>query len=428
MPDQKATIYGMPYVPGFVQGVLWKEVSRVTADSILLLSQTDVDSLQDLPAGFIVVEGAPLSHAMVKFLSIGLPTIIIDSQQAASLQDGDVISLDGVTGGISQHTENNLRIPVSANTHRQTKACTTDGVVVQLRASVRNVVAVKKAVSVGADAIGLVRSEFLLPQDGSIPDVDFYRQAFKDLCEAANTLPVTIRLLDITADKLPDCLANVDAVGGALGMQGVRLFKLEPIRSMLHAQLNAINDLRRTYDIRILVPYLVRREELQYWVDYIHKYLDDPIKIGAMVETPASALDFYHWFDIVDFVAIGNNDLMQCLFAADRNLPELSNYLDPYAPLLFRFLKQVANSANGYIEQVQLCGLLSQLPGILPVLLGLGYRAFSVDVAMIPYLKQTINTTNLSTAEALAMRVCSCTETRQVQEILNIHSKFGGFS
>jgi len=426
MSDQQATVYGMPYVPGLAQGVLWQGVSHVAADSILLLSQTDINSLQDLPAGFIVVEGAPLSHAMVKFLSIGLPTIIIDSQQAASLQEGGVIAIDGVTGSISQYAEDNFRLSVPPKNHRQTKARTTDGVVVQLRASVRNVVAVKKAVSVGADAIGLVRSEFLLPQDGSIPDVDFYLQAFNDICEAANKLPVTIRLLDITADKLPDCLAQVDAVGGALGMQGVRLFKLEPIRSMLHAQLNAISELSRSYDIRILIPYLVRREELHYWVDYIHKYLDGSIKIGAMVETPASALDFNHWFDIVDFVAIGNNDLMQCLFAADRNRPELNNYLDPYAPLLFRFLKQVAKSAKGHIEQVQLCGVLSQLPGILPVLLGLGYRVFSVDAAMIPHLKQTISTANLSAAEALAMRVCSCIETRQVKNILNIHCKFDG--
>ena len=91
-----------------------------------------------------------------------------------------------------------------------------------------------------------------------------------------------------------------------------------------------------------------------------------------MTEVPAAILDMQHWFEVADFVSIGCNDLMQCLFAADRDIPELRNYLDPCAPALFRFLRQAATAAGENIDKVQLCGLLPQMPGVLPVLLGMG--------------------------------------------------------
>ncbi len=113
-----------------------------------------------------------------------------------------------------------------------------------------------------------------------------------------------------------------------------------------------------------------------------------------MAESPAAVLAMPHWFEVADFVAIGCNDLMQCLFAADRDLAEVRRHLDPYSPELFRFLKQAAEAAGDNINKVQLCGLLPQLPGVLPVLLGMGFRVFSVAPVMIPYLAKIASETN----------------------------------
>jgi phosphoenolpyruvate-protein kinase (PTS system EI component) len=209
-------------------------------------------------------------------------------------------------------------------------------------------------------------------------------------------------------------------VGGALGLQGARLYGHKDIRRIVEAQLNAIDILSRDYNLRILLPFLVRREELQFWLTFVQERISNPIKIGAMVETPAAGLDFVNWLDLIDFTAIGTNDLMQCLFAADRDQPMLSRYLDPYAPLLYRFLRQMARDAGTLISQTQICGVLSQLPGVLPILIGLGYRAFSVDAALIPYLAAETKSISIQAVQELAQEVCDAKDTRQVCQLLNL--------
>ena len=196
-------------------------------------------------------------------------------------------------------------------------------------------------------------------------------------------------------------------------------------RRVLHAQLAALDSLDRHCDIRLLIPYLVRLEELQYWSEYLRRRLSRPLSLGAMVETPPGALNLVNWFDSADFVALGCNDLMQCLFAADRDRAELRHYLDPYAPLLFRFFRHVADAAAAQLERVQLCGLLSQLPGVLPVLLGLGYRAFSVDVSLIPYLARSVETTSIEAATTLAQQVCAARTSREVTDLLGVSAQRG---
>jgi phosphoenolpyruvate-protein kinase (PTS system EI component) len=188
------------------------------------------------------------------------------------------------------------------------------------------------------------------------------------------------------------------------------------------AQLAAINRLSERYAMRVLIPYLVRYEELHYWKGFIRQQLSESVPLGAMAETPASALDIANWFDLVEFVAIGCNDLMQCLFAADRDRAELRDYLDPYAPLLWRFMQQIATNAETQLDRIQLCGVLAQLPGVLPILLGLGYRAFSVEATLIPYLRQTITTTNVVEAQRLAQQICATKESREVLELLGLNS------
>ena len=319
----------MPYVPGVARGAMQHGIGPDSANRILITRQHDIETLVDAPSGFIVIEGAPFSHAMIHLMSMGLPTVIINEQQAKLLQEGREVMIDGASGQISVETNTAAAPPGATLTSLNEGPVTADGVTVTLRASVRNQEVAHKALLAGAESIGLVRSEFLIPDDQQQPDSAFYIQAFRQICEAAEPLPVTIRLLDVAADKTPPWMPAHDGIGGALGLQGVRLFGFEPMKSVYLAQLDAINSLSDNYDIRILIPYLVRYEELVYWSKFIRAQLAKPLPLGAMVETPASALDLANWFDQVDFVAIGCNDLMQCLFAADRDRAELRDYLDP---------------------------------------------------------------------------------------------------
>ena len=423
MKQHHIDIIGMPYVPGVTQGAIQHGGETNIANRILILQQQDIEAIFEQPLGFIVVEGAPFSHTMIRFMSMGVPTVIISEQQTELLKEGMEVMLDGASGRITAGMTDFVS-PIEASPGTFDKSLVTaDGMPVLLRASVRNQEAAKRSRLEGAESIGLVRSEFLTPDGRVVPDSAFYTHAFGQICEAAAPLPVTIRLLDVAADKIPAWMPAIDSVGGALGLQGVRLYSIEPMKSVYQAQLKAIDILSERFDIRILIPYLVRHEELRYWTDNIRKKLSKPLSIGAMAETPVSALDLANWFDVVDFVAIGCNDLMQCLFAADRDSGELRDYLDPYAPVLWRFMQQIATAAEAQLDRIQLCGVLAQLPGVLPILLGLGYRAFSVEAKLIPYLRHTITTTNIADSQQLAQRICAAQESRQVLELLGINAE-----
>jgi len=420
----RSDIFGFPYFPGVAVGRLQRGVNGADADCIALLEQPDINSDLPLAAGFLVVEAAPFSHTMITLLSLGVPTVLINAQQAAQLEPGIPLCIDGVTGRIS-HALSDVPSPVVKDKVGQKwpagrDVLMADGEAVQLCASVRRPSLARLAVEKGAKSIGLVRTEFLMPEDDSVPDADDYLQAFQQVCEAALPLPVTFRLLDVAADKIPAWLSDVEALGRGLGLQGVRQYGIEPVQSVVDAQLAALAELSGKFELRVLIPFLVRVEELSYWHTRIRKLLPQSIPIGAMAETPSTVLDIAAMLESADFVAIGCNDLMQSLYAADRDQPALRYYLDPYAPLLYRLMQQVATQAGKQLQNVQLCGVLSQIQGVLPILLGLGYRTFSVDAPFIPYLADIVSNTTCDACESIAQEVCAAKTTQQVLEILGL--------
>ena len=310
-------IIGMPYVPGTARGKLQRGMQGNPAGKIVMLEQPLTDTFELLPAGFVMVDGAPLSHSLIPLLGSGVPCILITLSQARGLQAGMELILDGTTGllttDLSVHVSQR-ELPVTS-----TESATHDGVAVSLRVSARSQRAVQYAVESSAEAIGLLRSEFLVPEDGRLPDADFYTSAFQKLCETAAGLPLTIRLFDVAASKLPSWLLLPPTGAGVLGRQGVRLYVDEPVHGIYRAQLQAIAAVAAECEVRVLLPFVADLEELQYWCDDIKRQLACPVAVGAMAETPAAALQLREWLEVVEFVAIGCNDLMQCLFGADRD-------------------------------------------------------------------------------------------------------------
>jgi phosphoenolpyruvate-protein kinase (PTS system EI component) len=363
-----------------------------------------------------MVDGAPLSHSLIPLLGSGVPGIMISRSQAKGLKAGMELVLNGTTGLLSTDLSEHIS-PHESHVAGGVLA-TRDGKVVSLRVSARDHRAVQQAVEFGAETIGLLRSEFLIPDGERLPNAAFYRSAFRKLCETAAGLPLTIRLFDVAASKRPSWLTLGPVDAGVLGRQGVRLYADEPVHGIYLAQLQAIAELAPEFEVRVLLPYVADLAELQYWHDDIKRQLVYPLSIGAMAETPAAALQLREWLEVVEFVAIGCNDLMQCLFGADRDVPELHRYLDWYSPALYRFLRQVADNVQGRLDAVQLCGVLPQLPGILPLLLGLGYRVFSVEATLLSYLRPTIVGTHAGEARILAERVCQAKSSAAVREIL----------
>ena len=413
---------GVPYAPGCAQGKAKRDVESITSNDILIATQQELLSRPEhKPAGFIVVNGAPFSHAMIQLLSLGIPVVILGVEDARQLIDGVDLQIDGSSGDIHQIkllTSFQYKTPDIPLVGQAVKSADSENV--YLHASISNTASAAKAVANGAFAIGLVRTEYFQPPQSQVPDREFYTKTLSLLCEVAKPLMVTIRLLDLAPDKQPAWLSPIHGMQGPMGLQGIRLYKNELIKRVVYEQVAAIDHLAEQYDVRMTIPYVTTYDEFRYWYDAFKQRVTNRIPIGAMVETPAALLDIKNLLKYADFVLIGTNDLMQCLFAADRKIHELCHYLNPYAPLLFRLLQTTAREAGNQVSKIQLCGLLAQWPGILPVLLGLGYRTFSVDSTRIPDLAQTIKQTNIDKAQHLAQQVCAATDSQSVCKLLEV--------
>ncbi len=410
-------IQATPFVPGLAHGRLCLGAAAATPEAIVLITQAELGRLSTRPAGVILVDAALYAHPTLRLLSRGIPTVLLDTGAAQALVPGEEVVLEGHTGrllppGHPACLDERPPAPPAAGVPIRTR----DGVAIELRCSVTDALGAAAARAAGATAIGLARSEYLYPEDGRQPDTAFLTEACAGVCAAADPLPVTFRLIDIAGDKRPPWLPDLPGLGGTLGLQGARLYRVEPVRSVYLAQIEALSALEGRCRLRILLPYLVALEELERLHAEIRERVSVPI--GSMLETPAAALAVREFLSLADFAALGMNDLMQCLFAADRYRPELCAYLDPYSPMLYRFLREVAALADTGIARLQVNGLLAQLPGVLPALIGLGYRAFSVDPVMLPWLAHCVRQTDTGSAASLAEVVCAARRSDEVRSLL----------
>jgi phosphoenolpyruvate-protein kinase (PTS system EI component) len=405
---------------GFVPGVVRGKLSRTPATKgVLLADHKTLQGMSASPAGCVLLDAAPFSHASIGLLSRGIPTVIVGAEEALQLDEGLEVILDGASGRVLPLETDDADLtplppPVPCNLR------TLDGELVDIRASVRSVAAVQLARERGVAAIGLVRTEFLLPDAGVMPDRAFYAEAFEAVLEAAYPLPVTFRLLDLAPDKHPGWASALPDTG-PLGLHGSRLYRHPMVRAVVEAQLEALGVLSRRFSVGLLVPNVDTVEQFQHRRASINAALSDRGgSVGAMLETAGAALAVEKFLATADLVGFGLNDLMQSLFGADRDLPAVRAHLDPYAPALYRFMRLTAQLAGPGVSRVQLCGILPQLPGVLTVLLGLGYRTFSVDVAHAPYLARTVATRSSAEDRGLAEAVCAAPSGHAVADLLGV--------
>lgn len=408
-----------PYVPGQAQGTLRFGADVAVPGAIVALRQTEIANLSTRPAGIILMDASPLSHLTLRLLSHGVPTVLAVQNQLQGLIEGEEVFLDGHSGLVTSPIPAKLNDSPPPIPEAGKPVCTLNGIEIDLRASIGSISASAKALENGASSIGLVRTEYLFPENGKRPDTGYLAATFEQICQAAAPLPVTFRLVDIAGDKKPPWLGELPGIAGVLGLQGSRLYATEPVRQVYLDELKALGRLIKKYHFSVLIPYVTSLDELESLIGEIRQFLPSSVPVGVMLETPAAALSAQAFLSVADFAALGCNDLMQCLFAADRDIPELRDWLSPYNPALYRFLHMVAQQAGGAVDKIQVCGLLPQWKGTLPVLIGLGYRAFSVDPITIPWLADTIRQASTKQAAQLAKKVCDANKLCEVREILS---------
>lgn len=389
-------------------------------------------------AGIITETGGATGHAAILARSMGIPAVSGLRGILTEVHTGDVIALDGREGHVYlkpgpevesayrklQWEYGHLRERLIEN--RDQDAVTADGTLLELLANVNNVADAQTAVRTGASGVGLYRTEYLFLTHPTVPDEEEQLAAYRAVLEAAPNHTVTIRTLDLGGDKLVPYLGMQRETNPFMGWRSIRLSSAHP--EFFQTQLRAILRARRYGKVQLLFPMISTLEEVQRLQRVVErtrlalqregKMSGDDVPLGVMIEVPAAALCIDSLLDVVDFVSIGSNDLIQYLMAADRDNPKVAHLCEPFSPAIYRLLALVIKACNERDKPVTLCGEMAARPRCFLPLLGLGLRRFSMSPAFVPSIKEVARHTKGPLAREIADRVLGMTTLGEVRGYL----------
>jgi phosphoenolpyruvate-protein phosphotransferase (PTS system enzyme I) len=309
------------------------------------------------------------------------------------------------------------------NRLRHTPAVTLDGQPVELLANIEMPGDGPGALQAGAVGVGLFRSEFLfMNRDGDLPGEDEQFEAYRDAVLAMQGLPVTIRTVDVGADKPLDRMSAQElrhehGLNPALGLRAIRWSLSEP--GMFRQQLRAILRASAYGKVRILVPMVAHMGEIKLIFEALSRaqhQLDEAgraftrVEVGAMVEVPAAALMIERFLRHFDFVSIGTNDLIQYTLAIDRADEAVAHLYDAWHPAVLHLLHQTIATANAMGKAVSVCGEMAGDASFTELLLAMGLRSFSMHPAQIASIKQKVLRADTRSLGALVQAVLAADE------------------
>ncbi|WP_016904201.1 phosphoenolpyruvate--protein phosphotransferase, partial [Xanthomonas arboricola] len=390
------------------------------AGEILVCDNVAPSELAQLQAqgvvGIVTTAGSALSHSAILARSLHLPLVVGVSDAVQRIDDGDVLIVDAGSGQVivdpkPEHLRDyRERLRALAKEQRELGRLrskptrTRDNVDITLLANAESLEDVAKAHALGASGLGLYRTEFLFLQRNELPDEEEQFHTYRDTVLGMSGRPVTIRTLDLGADKADRTgLTLSDEDNPALGLRGVRLSLARP--AVAQAQLRAILRASGYGPVRILVPMVSGREEVQLLRRQIKKLaaqlreqgheIAEHIPLGAMIEVPAAALALDCFIDDIDFLSIGTNDLVQYLLAVDRNNEALGELYSPLHPAVLRLIAQVIATGRAYAKPVAVCGEIAGDPRFVPMLLALGLTEFSLHPATLLEVRRAVRDIHL---------------------------------
>ena len=378
--------------------------------------------------GFVTDVGGRTSHTAIVARSLDIPAVVGAREASRLIRQDDWVVIDGDAGVVIVNPseivleEYRFRQRQSElerarlNRLRHTPAVTLDGQAIELLANIELPDDAAAAVTSGAVGVGLFRSEFLfMNRAGDLPGEEEQYEAYRAAVEAMGGLPVTIRTVDIGADKPLDRLSvnelrHEHQLNPALGLRAIRWSLSEP--SMFRAQLRALLRAAAHGKLRILFPMVAHLSEVRATLDALARaraQLDDagraygPVELGAMIEVPAAALMVDQFLQHFDFVSIGTNDLIQYTLAIDRADDAVSHLYDPWHPAVLHLIHRTIERAQALGKGVSVCGEMAGDPAFTDVLLAMGLRSFSMHPSRVASVKQRVlraDTRRLSAAVA----------------------------
>jgi len=393
--------------------------------------------------GVITAGGSPLSHSAILARSLHLPLVVGATQALLKVNDGDVLVIDGATGLVvlepnaadlrahHKRMTEAKRERRALNRLRREPSRTLDGADIKLWANAESRDDVTEAHALGAAGVGLYRTEFLFMGSSELPDEEMQFRAYRDAVIAMTGRTVTIRTLDLGADKADKTgLALRDEPNPALGLRGVRLSLAR--EGLLRTQLRAMARASGYGPLRALVPMVSGYEEMRIVRTALDAVLfelrsegyevADHLPLGAMIEVPSAAISLPGFIGLCDFLSIGTNDLVQYLLAADRTNEALGELYSPLHPAVLRVLRDVVRIANRRGTPVAVCGEIAGDPLFVPLLLALGIGELSLHPATMLEVRRAVRGCDLGALRASTPALLRARDRAGIEAWLKAHA------
>ncbi len=393
-------------------------IPSIPVTSILVahdLSPADMMLFKQHPFGaFITDIGGTTSHTAILARSLNIPSIVALHHARSLIRDRELIIVDGSQGIVIVNPDKTVLAEYKLRQNqwelekqklkrlKTTRPTTLDGTEIELHANIELPEDIADVKANGATGVGLFRSEFLFLNRRELPDEEEQFKAYKKVAEEMGGQAVTIRTLDLGADKQLFGSEDVSA-NPALGLRAIRLCLAEP--RLFHTQLRAIFRASHYGQIKLLIPMLSSLSELNqamHLIDHAKGSLaeenipfDADMPVGGMIEIPAAALMAHIFARELDFLSIGTNDLIQYTLAIDRTDDSVAHLYDPLHPAVLGLIAYTIKCADKVGVPVSVCGEMAGDARLTRLLLGLGLRQFSMHPAHLLAVKQQILHANL---------------------------------
>lgn len=390
---------------------------------------------KDRVLGFCTSEGGPTSHTAIIARALGIPAVVGAGARVLEIQTGAEIILDGKAGQITLEPDKaDKELAQEAHQRELARqahmraiaadpAVTKDGHRVEVVANIGGLADARQAVEMGAEGVGLLRTEFLFLERATPPTVQEQQDVYAEILDAMPGLPVVVRTLDVGGDKPIPYIKIQSEENPFLGIRGIRLglYNLELLQEQIEALLGAAGH----GDLHIMFPMVSDISELKQAVSVVDaarkKLGAGKVKLGIMIEVPSAALLADMFAPLVDFFSIGTNDLTQYTLATDRMHGVLSKNLDGLHPAVLRLIAHTVEGAHKHGKWVGVCGELGSDPCALPILVGLGVDELSVSVPAIPEVKAVVRGLQMDDARQLAQDALLCETAAQVRALTQRH-------
>ena len=400
-------------------------LSHISGEVILVaqdLAPSDTASLdKNVVKGIVTAAGGPTSHAAIMARTLEIPAVMgvgdiesfVDGDKAVVLGTDGIVEINPSDADWAEYTnqatafqEELKRLRESANL----EATTTDGHHVELFGNIGKAKDAKNALTMGAQGIGLYRTEFLYMENDELPAEDVQFEEYKKVAQDMKGKPVIIRTMDIGGDKELKCLDLPSEMNPFLGYRAIRISLNRP--DIFKVQLRALLRASAFGDIHIMYPMIASVEEVKQANAMLDeckeeltaegKEFNKDIKVGIMIEVPAAAVISPILAKYVDFFSIGTNDLCQYTLAVDRMNESIGSLYQPLHPGVLRLIKHVIDASHEQGKFTGMCGELASDPVATMILLGLGLDEFSMTASSIPLIKNILRSVSKAECEEVA--------------------------